>query len=197
MKKEELKGVLEKMGEAWKGMSAKGKLAAAGTVALVALSVFLATGNVVERIFEQGSTPSQPAALSASEEAGLIPEDAEPIPFASEETQLVTSLMAILSSEECAWIATDDPICALEFTAEGMNEYTGDIQASHTLEFYHIEVTKNGRSGVWRITYADGSVRDARFEFFQDAERGALVLSSSALPHETYESPRFTSELGW
>ena len=193
MRKDELKSVLERMGETWKGMSAKGKLAAAGTVALVALSVFLATGNVVERIFEQGSTPSRPAALSASEEAGLIPEDAEPIPFASEETQLVTSLMAILGNEECAWIAMDDPICAIGFTPEGFDEYTGDIKASHTLEFYSIEVTENGRSGIWRITYADGTIHDARFTFIQDTERGVLVLSSSALPHGIYESSMFTS----
>lgn len=53
-----------------------------------------------------------------------------------------------------------------------------NIKVSHTLEFYSIEVTQNGRSGVWRVTHPDGTVKDARFEFTQDAERGALVLSS-------------------
>jgi len=105
----------------------------------------------------------------------------------------VTSLMAILGNEECAWVAVDDPICAIGFTPEGFDAYTGDIKASHALEFYSIEVTENGRSGVWRITNPDGTARDARFEFIQDTERGVLVLSSSALPHEIYESPTFTS----
>lgn len=72
---------------------------------------------------------------------------------------------------------------------------------SRSAILYSIEVTQNGRSGVWRVTHPDGTVKDARFEFTQDAERGALVLSSSALPHEVYESPVFTSSLssslGW
>ena len=105
--------------------------------------------------------------------------------------------MAVLCNGECSWVAVDDPICAIGFTPEGFDEYTGDIKASHALEFYGIEVTGSGRSGVWRVTHPDGSAEDARFELSRDAERGVLVLSSPALPHGTYESPLFTGDLGW
>ena len=46
---------------------------------------------------------------------------------------------------------------------------------------------------IRRVIYLDDTAHESRFEFVQDAERGTLILSSSALPHP----PTFTSELGW
>lgn len=103
--------------------------------------------NVVDILFE-GDRPPADAAIVVSEEEGLIPEGAEPIAYADENTQMVSSLMAILANEECAWVAPDEPLASLRFTAEGFDEYTGDIKASHALQVYSIEVTESGRSGV-------------------------------------------------
>lgn len=178
----------------WAEFEPKTKLMVMGTVAIIAASIFLATSNVIETLFGENRTPVQEATI-ISEEEELIPEDAEPIAYANEETQMVSSLMGILTNEECAWVATDDPIGSLRFTDKGFEEYTGDIKASHSLEFYSIRVTENGRSGVWRITYPDGTMHDARFTFTHDTERGVYVIASSAFPtYKSYETRAFTSD---
>ena len=178
---------LPKAIEEFRTLSPKGKAAAAGTVALVALSIALALLNYSGRL--AGEDSFMPAGVT-SEEEGLIAADAEPIPLATPKTQLATGLMELLGNEACAWIAEDDPLCALGFTEDGFTAYNGDIETACTVQFYEIEAFNNGRSGVWRVTYPDGTAKDARFTFTEDLATGEYVISSWAFPndHQVYRT---------
>ena len=175
------------MFEEFRKLSPKGKAMAVGTVALVALSIGLASYNFSGRM--AGEYLFQPAGVE-SEEEGLIAAGAEPIPLATPKTQLATGLMELLANESCAWIAEDDPLCALGFTEDGFTAYNGDIETACTVTFYEIAASENGRSGVWRVTYPDGSAKDARFTFAEDLQAGEYVISSWAIPneHQTYRT---------
>ena len=175
------------MFEEFRKLSPKGKAMAVGTVALVALSIGLAGYNFSGRM--AGEYLFQPAGVE-SEEEGLIAVDAEPILLATPKTQLATGLMELLANESCAWIAEDDPLCALGFTEDGFTAYNGDIETACTVTFYEIAASENGRSGVWRVTYPDGSAKDARFTFTEDLQAGEYVISSWAFPsgHQTYRT---------
>lgn len=169
------------MFEEFRKLSPKGKAMAVGTVALVVLSIGLATYNFSGRM--AGESLFQPDGVE-SEEEGLVAVDAEPIPLATPKTQLATGLMELLANESCAWIAEDDPLCALGFTEDGFIAYNGDIETACTVTFYEIAVSENGRSGVWRVTYPDGTAKDARFTFTEDLQAGEYVISSWAFPNE-------------
>lgn len=175
------------MFEEFRKLSPKGKAMAVGTVALVALSIGLACFNYSGRL--AGEDPFQIAGVE-SEEEGLIAANAEPIPLATPKTQLATGLMELLANESCAWIAEDDPLRALGFTEDGFTAYNGDIATECEVTFYEIAATENGRSGVWRVTYPDGTAKDARFTFTEDLAAGEYVISSWAFPdgHQTYRT---------
>lgn len=178
----------------WGLLDTKTKLMALGTIALFLASICLSFSNFLG-VGQQGPSPS-----ITVEEGVEIPADAEPIEIATEETRLVTSLVDIVSNQNCQWRATNDPICALVFTEDGFIEYNGDIATSATVEFYSIEATENGRAGTWRVTFDDGSVVEASFQFVQNLETGLYVLSSTAFPtHQIYQSEVITSEdvLAW
>lgn len=172
--------------EEFHSLTPKGKAMAAGTVALVALSIALACFNFSARSSGEGAFQSVGV---TSEEEGLIAAEAEPIPLATPKTQLATGLMELLGNESCAWIAEDDPLCALGFTEDGFTAYNGDIATECDVTFYEIAASENGRSGVWRVTYPDGTAKDARFTFNEDLTAGEYVISSWAFPnHSTYRS---------
>ena len=175
------------MFEEFRKLSPKGKTMAVGTVALVALSIGLASYNFSGRM--AGEYLFQPAGVE-SEEEGLVAIDAEPIPLATPKTQLATGLMELLANKSCAWIAEDDPLCALGFTEDGFTAYNGDIETACTVTFYEIAASENGRGGVWRVTYPDGTAKDARFTFTEDLAAGEYVISSWAFPngHQVYRS---------
>ena len=175
------------MFEEFRKLSPKGKAMAVGTVALVALSIGLACFNYSGRL--TGEDPFQIAGVE-SEEEGLIAANAEPIPLATPKTQLATGLMELLANESCAWIAEDDPLRALGFTEDGFTAYNGDIATECEVTFYEIAATENGRSGVWRVAYPDGTAKDARFTFTEDLAAGEYVISSCAFPdsHQTYRT---------
>lgn len=178
---------MKQLWESWQPLERRAKLMLLGTILLVTVSIFLSLSNC--------TSAAKPEEIGAStvEEGVTIAEDAEPIPSVNEKTQLVASLIDILSNEECVWLNPNDPLCSIQFTEQGYFEYYGDIQTSCTWEFYEIEVTSNGRSGVWRITYPDGTTHDARFTFTQDSEHGIYSIASSAFEFGTYETSAFTS----
>ena len=178
----------------WGELSAKAKLMAAGTIALIGASVFLSLG-IFPELEGLGEGHGKAVSSVTVEEGVEIPADADPIPIASNETRLVTSLMDVLTNKECLWVSKEDELCWMEFTEDGFSEYNGDLRKSATIEFYSIEVTENGREGTWRITYGDGSIHDASFTFIQDRASGYYSLASEAFPtHETYLSKAITSE---
>lgn len=183
MKLSEISRNVKTVAEEFNSLNTKTKLMAAGTVLLVALSAGMACFSFADRMTGEGVAP----AGIASEEAGLIAGDMEPIPLATPKTQLATGLMELMSNEDCVWIAEDDELCAMDFTEEGFTEYNGDIETTCTVEFYEIAAIENGREGVWRVHYPDGSAKDARFTFTEDLEAGQYVVSSWAFPtHATY-----------
>ena len=55
---------------------------------------------------------------------------------------------------------------------------------------YEIAASENGRGGVWRVTYPDGTAKDARFTFTEDLKAGEHVISSWVFPsgHQVYRS---------
>ena len=75
-------------------------------------------------------------------------------------------------------------------TVGGSSAYNGDIETACTVIFYEIAASENGRSGVWRVTYPDGTAKDARFTFTEDLAAGEYVISSWAFPngHQVYRS---------
>ena len=179
---------LKQIINAWQHLERRTKLMALGTFLLIGLSICLSFGNLLS--FENANRGE----TSSAEEGVVIEKDAEPIPLASENTQLVASLIDLLANQECTWLNPEDPYCSIQFTERGFNEYYGDIQTSCTFEFYDIEVTQNGRSGIWRIVYPDGSTYDARFRFIHDADEGLYVIESSAFTNSTtYETAAFSS----
>lgn len=183
MKLSELGKNAKTVAEEFNSLNTKTKLMAAGTVLLVALSAGMACFSFADRMAGEGIAP----AGVASEEAGLVTSDMEPIPLATPKIQLATGLMELLSNEDCVWIAEGDELCAMDFTEEGFTEYNGDIETACTVEFYEIAATENGREGVWRVRYPDGSAKDARFAFTEDLETGEYIVSSWAFPtHTTY-----------
>lgn len=72
------------------------------------------------------------------EDGVVIEADAEAIPLATTESKLATTLMEVLSKEECLWQATDDELCVMVFTDDGFAEYDGDLAKSATVEFYSV-----------------------------------------------------------
>lgn len=186
-------GKLRLVVEHFKSFEPKTKWMVAGTIALVAVSIFLSTSNLIERVVVGGEESEN--VKQTTEEEGLIPSDADPIPFQDERTGMVVSLMNVLGNEDAAWIATDDPICAVGFTERGFDEYTGDIKASYALEFYDIERAADGWTGTWRVLAEDGSTSDARFAFTQDRAKGVCRIESAGFPHHAvYQTKAFTSE---
>lgn len=183
--------MISEIWEKWLDLELKTKAMAIGAVALIVLSCVLTAGNVSDATSEDDEAE---APQTITEEEGLIPVGAEPVGWANEDELLVASLMDVLQNDNCHWIADDDPICALGFTDREFDAYYGDIKASYALEFYSIEATEDGRAGVWRVRYPDGTLHDARFAFAYDAERGTYTISSKALPHETYATAAYTSE---
>lgn len=178
---------MKQLWESWQPLERRTKLMTLGTALLVAASICLSFSNCTS------AAKPEEMGKATVEEGVTIAENAEPIPSVNEKTQLVASLVDILSNEECVWLNPNDPLCSIQFTEQGYFEYYGDIQTICTWEFYEIEVTSNGRSGVWRITYPDGSTHDARFTFIHDSERGIYTISSSAFEFGTYEAVAFTS----
>ena len=75
-------------------------------------------------------------------------------------------------------------------TVGGSSAYNGDIETACTVTFYEIAASENGRGGVWRVTYPDGTAKDARFTFNEDLAAGEYVISSWAFPdgHQTYRT---------
>ena len=67
-------------------------------------------------------------------------------------------------------------------TVGGSSAYNGDIETACTVTFYEIAASENGRGGVWRVTYPDGTAKDARFTFTEDLAAGEYVISSWAFP---------------
>ena len=179
---------MKQLWESWQQLERRTKLMALGLILLMAISICLSFGNCT------AAAEPDKAGKTTVEEGVAIAEDAEPIPSVDGKTQLVASLVDILSNEECIWLNPNDPLCSIQFTEQGYFEYYGDIQTSCTWEFYEIEVTSNGRNGIWRITYPDGSTHDARFTFTHDSERGVYTINSSAFESGTYETAAFTSE---
>lgn len=168
------------------------KMTAAGTLAVVALSLFLACSNIIGRVMGEGTV--QPANITSQEE-GLITQDMEEVALASEQSQLATSLMELLGNEDCTWIASDDQLCAMAFSEDGFTEYYGDIETECTVHFYEIEAFKNGRSGIWRVWYPDNTAKDGRFLFEEDLENGTYRITSDAFPgSQTFETKSLSSE---
>lgn len=179
---------MKKILENWRALERKTKLMALGTILLMAISICLSFQNCTSVEVTDGE------AKTTAEEGVTIAKDTEPIPFAGEETRMIAGLVDLLSNENCVWRNPDDTLCSICFTEQGFVEYYGDIQTSCIWEFYEIEVTSNTRSGIWRITYPDGSTHDARFIFTHDSERGMYIIESSAFSEaEVYETPAFTS----
>lgn len=190
---------LEDLITGWGELSVKAKLMAVGTVALIGLSILLSLG-VFPALEDPGEGRGKTVSSVTVEEGVEIPADADPIPMASNETKLVTSLMDILTNKECLWVSGEDELCWIEFTEDGFAEYNGDLRKNATIEFYSIEAIDNGRRGTWRVTYDDGSIYEARFLFVQNQASGYYSLTSEAFPtYETYLSKVITSEdvLGW
>lgn len=178
----------------WGDLSAKAKLMALGTVVLVGASLCLSFGSDGFSDALSERTALKPNSITV-EEGVEIPEEAVPIPVASEDTQLVTKLVEVLSHKGCVWLSAEDEVCWLEFTDSGFTEFRGDLTTAATVEFYSIEVIENGRRGTWRVTYDDGSVYDASFLFIQNSASGYYSLTSEAFPtYETYLSKAITSE---
>jgi len=183
----------------WGDLSAKAKLMALSTVVLVGASLCLSFGSDGFSETLSAKTALKPSSITV-EEGVEIPEEAEPIPVASKETQLVTQLIEVFSHKDCVWLSAEDEVCWLEFTDSGFTEFRGDLTTTASVEFYSIEVIENGRRGTWRVTYDDGSVYDASFLFIQNRASGYYSLTSEAFPtYETYLSKAITSEdvLGW
>ena len=179
---------LEQIINVWQQLERRTKFMALGTFLLIGLSICLSFNNFLSFEHIGGGE------VSRAEEGVVIEEDAQPIPFANKDTQLVASLVDILSNEECIWLSPDDPYCSIQFTEQGFNEYNGDIQTSCTYTFYEIEVTQNGRSGIWRITYPDGSTYDARFFFTHDTNEGLYIIETSAFANSSkYETLALSS----
>ncbi len=177
----------------WDELSGKAKLMALGTVVLVGASLCLSLGSsdLSENLGERAS--SKRGSITV-EEGVEIPRGADPIPVASEDTQLVTQLVEVLSHKDCVWLSAEDEVCWLEFAEGGYTAFKGDIATSATFEIYSIEAFENGWCGTWRVSYADGSTYDASFLFVQNRETGTYALTSSALPMKTYLSKAVTSE---
>lgn len=179
----------------WSQLEPKTKWMAIGTIAIMGLSVFLSVSGLL-------SAPSVDEIRQQSQQANVIveegveiPEDADPIPVASEETRLVTSLVEVLSNKECIWSSPDDEILWVGFTAEGFTEHRGDLTNAATVEFYSIEVIENGRQGTWRVTYEDGTIHDAAFTFAQNPEVGTYTFTSAAFRQSTtYTTSAISSE---
>lgn len=185
---------LEDLITGWGELSVKAKLMAAGTIALIGLSVFLSLG-VFPEPEGLGEGRSKTVNSVTVEDGVEIPAGADPIPMASSETRLVTSLMDILTNKECLWVSGEDELCWMEFTEDGFAEYNGDLRKNATIEFYSIEPIENGRKGTWRVTYDNGNVYEASFLFIQNQASGYYSLTSKAFPtYETYLSKAFTSE---
>lgn len=180
----------------WGELNAKTKLMAIGTFALIGCSIAFSLSNC--SLAQDAEDRMRSNASVTVEEGVEISRDAEPIPLASDETRLLTTLVDILTNRECVWVSAEDDLCWIEFTEEGFTVFNGDITKTATVEFYSIEVIENGREGTWRVAYEDGTIYDASFLFIQNRETGVYAFTSSAFPG-TYSTNAITSQdvLAW
>lgn len=172
---------MKQLVEKWRQLDRRTKILAFGTGFLVSLSICLPLGS-----HTLGHNPTEKAATTVKETA--ITEGAGSRLLSDEEMQAVESLTRALSSEKHLWRNPDDELWSIHFTEQGYDEYYGDIQTSCIWEFYEIEVTSNGWSGIWRIEHADGTSLDASFTFTHDSKRNVYTIASPAFQCGTYET---------
>lgn len=167
--------------ERWAASDARTKAMALGVVALIAVSVGISLVNVRDIFLPERQEAAEPDAPAAVEDGEKISPDAEPIPFATDDTRYVAALMDVLSSPGCQWAAKDD-LCVLVFTDDGFTEYDGDIVTTATVEFYSIEAEQDARHGTWRVAYEDGTTVDAEYRFYQNRQAERYSIESDAFP---------------